>query len=815
MFRNYLKIAIRNLIRNKVFSIINITGLGLGVAAFIFIFQYITFEESINKFHANLPNLYRILFEDKTSPKQSTSESITSGLAPRLKDQFGEIIIFCRVISGSMTEGVVSVIDPKSNQLMQPFREKNLAYAETSFFEMFSFPLLQGKMDCIKNPNSVAISESYGRKYFNKENPVGKTLVLNNQFGKTIYNVNAVYKDFPKNSDLQYDIIFSLETLKNPANLNGNSWLEIDGLNSQFITAYLQLKNEVEYKNLDKKLNIFFKKILPQAPEVLHLQPLSEVHLAASLNNYYTTTGNLAFVYLMAGVAMIILIIAWFNYINLSTAASLKRIKEVGVRKVIGATKNQLIIQFLGESILLNICGLLIGILLVMSFQPFYNYLIEKPLSFGIFRENNFWLFGVSLLLIGSLASGSYTAFVLSSYKPAKILKGGFTKVGKPVLLREFLVVFQFSLSIILIVCTFVLFRQLKFMQNKNLSMKMEQVLVIKGATIGRDSTFNKKNDFFLNQLKSLSFVRQLSNSGTVPGNFYNWGTVGITSLNPKPGDEKKAYNIALIDENYFSTFNLKFLCGKDFSPQLCEVNWDAIDKVIINETTALNLGFEKPEQALGQKIKWGNEREIIGVVKDYHHQGVRKSIEPILFMPRHNGGYYAIRLNIDQVQSNMHELEKLYKSNFPGNPYEYFFADENYNNQYKTEIQYGNIFAIASSLAIVIACLGLFGLAMFSVEQKTKEIGIRKVLGATVSQVVSLLSKEFLKLVLIAFIIAVPIAWFAMNKWLQDFAYRTEMSWWIFAIAGIIAFLIALLTVSIQAIKAAMANPVKSLRSE
>ena len=815
MLQNYLKIALRNLLRNKVYSFINIAGLALGIISFLFILEYISFEKNTNQFHTNLPNLYRVLFENPKSAKRETWQSTTSGLAPRFKAQFPEIQNYCRVLEQSTSKGIISVSNNRNGQAAQLFRENEVGYAETSFFDMFTFPILQGDKNCLKETNSMAISESKAKKYFKNQNPVGKTLTMNNQFGKTLYTIKAVYKDFPQTSDLQYDMLFSLETLKNPANLNGNGWVEIDGLYNQFITAYYQLKQGVDVKQLAQKMNVEKKKLNPESIEILHLQPLAEMHLAASINDYLTTYGNITFVYLMAAIAMLILIIAWFNYVNLSTAGALKRAKEVGIRKVIGANKNQLIGQFLGESLLLNTASFTIAILLVISLQPFFNNLIDKPLSLNILFQNSFWVLGLLLLLVGTLASGTYTAFVLSSFKPVQTLKGVFAKSAGGILLRKFLVVFQFSISIILIAGTMVLYQQLRFMQNKNLGMDVEQIVVMKAPEIGGDSLFRLNNPAFLNQLRAMPFVKQVSNTGSVPGNWYSWAAAGIARLNPQKDDDKKNYNILMMDENYLNTFRIQLLAGQGFTSQLCETNFNEINKVIINEKAAISLGFADPKTAVGQKIKWGTEREVIGVVKDYNHQGLQKNIDPIVFLPRHNLGYFAIRMNTEQVQSHIGELENLYKKTFIGNPFEYFFADENYNKQYKSEIQYGTIFTVASSLAIFIACLGLFGLAMFSVEQKTMEFGIRKILGASVASITTLLSKDFLKLVGIAFIIAVPLAWFGMNKWLQDFAYRIEIQWWIFALAGLLAMSIALLTIGYQAVKIALTNPVKSLRTE
>jgi putative ABC transport system permease protein len=816
MIRSYLLIAFRNLWRNKAYSILNISGLGLGIAIFVFILQYLHFEYSVNRFHQKLPRLYRVLMEVSFTGKTLTWTSLPPGVAPLAKDKFSEVTDYCRMITGGTGSGIVTR-SGSQNTYLQAFREPNTAYADASFFTMFSFPVLQGTTGCLKDPNTVAISERYAVKYFGKEAPVGKTLSLNNQFGKTTYTVSAVYRDFPENSDLQFDMIFSLKTLENPANLNGNDWARLDNFNSQYIDTYFLLKEGANSKLLEQSINTFKKQTDPNAEELFRLQPLANIHLASSLSDYYVTNGNLGFVYVMAGVALLILGIAWFNYINLSTAASLKRAKEVGVRKVVGASRMQLINQFLGESFLFNVFGFVVALVLVMLLQSVYNAIIGKKLSLAMLSESWFWMRGASLLVTGSLLSGAYTAFSLSSFKPTQTLKGVFAKSGHGILLRKFLVVFQFSISIAMITATFIIFQQLQFMQQKKLGFNPEQIVSFQPENIAQDSLYGKKVRFLREELARLSFVKSVSHSGVLPGRGTNFGTQGITRLSPDKDDAKKNYSIAIVDEYYFPTLEIPFATGKNFSATDCERVWDRVDRLILNETAVSKLGFTSPEAALHQRLKWGDTKtyEIVGVIKNYHHQSLQKAIEPIVFVPQHSGTTFLAKINTQNIVQNMKTLEKMFKETFPGNPFDYVFADENYNKQYQTEILYSRLFTIASTLAIFIGCLGLFGLAMFSVEQKTKEIGIRKVLGASVSQIVTLLSKDFLRLVLLAFVIATPLAWYVMNKWLQDFAYRIDLQWWFFALAGSSALLIALLTVSFQAIKAALANPVKSLRTE
>ena len=699
--------------------------------------------------------------------------------------------------------------------------------ADGSFFDLFSFPVMAGQPTRLTQPNTVAMSAAAARKYFADKPALGQVLTLNNQFGKTPYTVVAVYTDIPGNSDIQADMVFSLTTLNNPANLNGSGWADPKGLESNYLNTYLQLAGAANVPSLESKLTRLIVQKNARFAETkasLKLQPVRQIHLADSLADTYPTTGKLSFVYLIGGVALLILLIAWFNYVNLSTVASLKRSKEVGIRKVAGATRGALIGQFLGESLLLNILGFGLGLLLLMMLQKSFNELIGKQLSLNILAVGNLWIAGLVFLVIGALASGGYTAFALSGMSPINTLKGnGQATTGRSRFswsagtMRQSLVVFQFAVSIALIVATTILYRQLQFMQNQDLGISTAQVLVIRGPEANKDSTFKQRSSAFRNELAGQSFVQRVSLTGTVPGQYYSFATSGIVKQrNAHPDDDKKTYNIAIVDDQYVATFGIKLAAGRNITPAEAESGW-AGHRVMLNETAVKWLGFSSAQAAVGQQINWQGGSEIVGVMKDYHHQSLQQSIGPIVFQPAYNDHYFALKLATKNggVQDNVAQLSDLYRQYFPGNPFEYYFADENYNKQYQTEQQYGRIFTVAAGLAILIACLGLFGLAAFTAEQRTKEIGVRKVLGASVASIVTLLSKDFLKLVLIAIVIASPIAWWAMNKWLQGFAYKIDIEWWVFVGAGLLAVGIALLTVSFQSVRAALMNPVKSLRSE
>ena len=808
MLQNYLKIALRNLTRNKVYGFVNIAGLAMGITAFLFILEYVSLEKSVNQFHRNLPNMYRMLCQNAQG---ESYPQVEPGWATRAKERFPEVKDFCRFEDG-IAQGIV-MNEAKNIS----FREEKIGYAEGNFFQFFSFPLKKGSAISLNKPDVVFISETSNKKYFNGANSIGKSLTLNNQFGKHSYTIEGIYANMGEESDIQMDMVFSLETLKNPANLNDNGWANIDNIDSQYINMFFLLNEGTDYHVFEKKITNLRRELQREKDATtFRIQPVSEVHLAASFSDKLQHTGNIKYVYMLMGIAFLILLIAWFNYINLSTANAMKRANEVGVRKVVGASRSNLIGQFLGESVLVNVLSFGLSFVLISLLQPLFNQIIGKELSLMILANSSVWMYGIGLLILGSLASGAYTAYVLSNFKPIETLKGKIIKTTKGVLLRKSLVISQFSISIALILFTLLIYRQLQFMQKQDLGMNISQLLVIQGPQIGKDSTYQTRKNTFLNALIQQNFVKDYCVSGSVPSRYYNFATQGFTSPKSKTGDENKAYSFVIIGDRYLKTYGIKLKVGRNFTPAECAVEWNNNNKILVNERTIKSLGFSSAEEAVNAKIKW-NERyvEIIGVVKDYNHQSLQKAIVPIIFYPQNNSNYFSIRLTGDKMQEKVASLEKLYKTCFSGNPFEYFFVDDNYNKQYISEKQYASLFTTASLWAIFIACLGLFGLATFTVESRTKEIGIRKVLGASVGNITALLSKDFLKLVLISVLIASPIAYYFMDTWLQDFAYRVEISWWIFALAGIMAIIIALLTVGYQSIKAALANPVKSLRTE
>jgi putative ABC transport system permease protein len=807
MFYNYLKIAYRTLIGQRVYSIINIAGLALGLTAFVLILQYVSLEYSVNKFHQKLPVMQQVLCQD---PKGESWLQVEPGWPAKWVENFPEVRAFCRFADG-IGEGIV-----KNDANNTSFREEKVGYADGNFFTLFTFPLLQGEATALEKPNVVFISASMALKYFGQDNALGKTLMLYNQFGNQRYTVEGVFEDMGDNSDIRFDLVFSLATLKSEANLNDNDWANLDNLDTQFAQVMLEVAPGSNIAALEAKMNELRRRLQPEKDAVsLRVRPFSQAHLAADFSDTLYHTGSLRYVWMLSGLATLILLIAWFNYINLSTANSLRRAGEVGIRKATGATVSHLVAQFLTETLLVNGLALMLACGLVWLLQPFFNELVGKKLSLFTLFDSSAAFVGIGVLFLGSLFSGVWAARLLAGFNPVETMRGKVAQRAGGLRLRQFLVIAQFGISAGLILATIVIFSQLRFMQNKDLGMQLDHLLIIRGPEIGTDETYATRRTAFWGDIANQSFVKDYCTSGCVPGDIYNFSTAGFTSPKSKPGDEEDSYKFAIIGERYLGTFGIALTAGRNFTAEECAVAWNNNSKILVNEKAAAALGLS-PEEALTTKIRWDErELDIVGVVKDYHHSGLQQPIAPIIFYPQNNRAYLTLRLSADQLPEKIGLIKTRFQQYFPGNPFDYFFADDNFEQAYKTERRYSSLFSAASLWAIFIACMGLYGLVAFTAGQRTKEIGIRKVLGATTIDITNLLAKDFLKLVLIAIAVATPITWYFMRGWLSNFAYQISLQWWMFVLAGFVALAIAMLTVSIQSVKAALANPVKSLRSE
>jgi putative ABC transport system permease protein len=794
MFKNYFKIAFRNLWKNKVFSFINIMGLTVGMTACFLIFLYVKFELSYDSFNSKADRTYRVVSDIKTPTEVLHASGPAWAVAPNAKDEFPEVESFVRIATDD------NVLIKKGDI---KFQETKAAWADSALFKVFDFKLLKGNPNtALKEPFSVVFSETAAKKYFGKTDPMGQTLLITGD--KLPAKVTGIMKDIPENSQIKADLFLSMTTITQKFN---------QSLDSQWgnygASAYLLLKPGTNAKALEKKFPAFLErrdgaemKKMQMYP-TLFLEPLKDVYLYSTRDD--SKTGHITNVYIFSIVAIFILLIACFNFIDLTTARSSERAKEVGIRKVVGAGRKQLAGQFLGESVVLCLIAFVLTFFLSWLLLPLFNQLAGKTISSSIFDHWDY----LGLLFFASigigLLAGIYPALVLSSFKPVIVLKGRFSTGTRGIILRKGLVIAQFTISIALIIATIVVYNQMNFMQNQDLGFSKDQMMVI-------DTNGDPAKNTFEQSVKDLPNVKSVAMSGSVPGG----GNPGAYSeIENKHGDMQIAnLDLYFVGFNFINQFKIKMVAGRGFSK---EFGTDTTQAMVLNEAAVKLFGYTSPEQAIGKRFKqWGREGKIIGVMKDFHFRSLQEEIKPLSMRIEPGGcNLVSIKVATTNLPKTIAAVEKKWKTLIPDRPFNYYFLDEFFNRQYRSEVRFGHLFLNFAILAIFISCLGLLGLASYSTIQRTKEIGIRKVMGASVSNIVNLLSIDFLKLVFISFVIAAPLAWYFMHQWLKDFAYRININWWIFLAAGVTAVLVALFTISFQAIKAAIANPVKSLRSE
>ncbi|MGN6400678.1 MAG: ABC transporter permease [Flavisolibacter sp.] len=807
MFQSYFKTAWRNIRRHKGYSAINILGLAIGIAACLLILQYVSFELSYEDFQVNKDRIYRVQQDRYDNGKLSTQWAAGAyAVGNSFKEAIPEIEDYVKVVpTGSVTAEAHN----------QPLKIEKVFFASPSFFKLFTYSVIAGnKTTAFTEPNTAALSENTARKIFGTTDVIGKPLELNRNSN---YTITAVYKDAPATTQLKPDILLSYATfVKRNTDSTGNgpenAWLW-DGC-----LTYLLLRKDADPASVEKKFVPIVEKFTGEDMKKYnsgvsyHLQSLKDIHLYSHYMMEPGENGDGKTVYLLMGIAFFIIVIAWVNYINLATARAITRAKEVGVRKAIGSQRSQLIVQFLSESALLNGIALLLALLIVLLAIPGFNRLTGQQLSFSLFGAPKFWLGLISLFLIGVFFSGLYPAFVLSGFKPVEVLKGKMGSTKQSALLRKSLVVFQFAASLFLLIGTLTVYKQIQFMREQPLGMNIEQTLVVSAPIVGIDSTYLQKISSFKQTVQQQSSVKNITVSTSIPGEAVGWNAGGIKLVGTDESTQKQ-YRVIGVDYDFIKTYGLKLIAGRAFSKDF------GSDKhsVIFNRKGIEQLGFNKPEEAIGKRIDfWGDQYTIEGVTENFHQQSLREAFEPLILrlIPDVSGD-----VSVKTTASQAHQTIKLVKAEwnrfFPGNTFEYFFLDDHFNEQYKADRRFGLVFTVFTSLAILVACLGLFGLASFTTLQRTKEIGIRKVLGASVGGILKLLYREFAMLLLLAFVVAAPIAWVMTSNWLQGYAFRINMQWTFFLLPFIAIIAIALITVSLQSIKAAIANPVKSLRTE
>ncbi|MFD2571050.1 ABC transporter permease [Spirosoma soli] len=785
MLRNYIKIAWRNIAKSKTFSFINVLGLALGMTCSLLILLWVQDERSINRFHANGSRIYQV-FENQrwTGNEVSTTQSTPGPLAPALVAEVPEV---AKAVKVTWEEERLLALGDKA------YKEKGRV-AGPDLFQIFSFPLLHGNAKtAISEPTSIVISEKVARKLFGKTDVLGRMIRLDNKENR---KVTGVLRDIPKTSALKFDFVLPLEPFEKE-----NQWLTKWDNNG--IRTFVLLHANANINRVNAKiLNMVHQHDKNVTTITTFLFPFEDAYLYSKFTNGQPDGGRIEYVRLFTIVAIFILIIACINFMNLATARSAKRAKEVGIRKVVGAERTFLIGQFVGEAVLTAGMALIFAIVLVQILLPFFNQLTEKEISIQ-YGNPFYWLTLLGLALVTGIISGSYPALFLSSLQPVKILKGTLRFNSGAVLFRQGLVVFQFALSLLLIIGTLIAGRQVDYIRTKNLGLDRENMVYM-----SLEGDLPKKFDVFKQELLQSPGIQTVSSSGSDPLAIGN-STIGVEWKGKDPAD-KTLFTQMPVSYDFINTMKIKLLDGRDFSKDIVTDSTN----YLVNEEAARRMGMKSP---VGQNLKfWGKSGKIIGLMKNFHLNSLRVAIEPlILRLDTTYNSTVLVRTQPGQTEKALASLKLLAKKYNPAYPFDYQFADESFEQQYKSETLIGKLANYFAILAIFIACLGLFGLAMFTAEQRTKEIGVRKVLGASIPSIVALLSKDFLRLVLIAILVASPIAWYSMSQWLQDFKYRIDIEWWVFAVAGLMAVVIALFTVSFQSIKAALMDPVKSLRAE
>ncbi len=789
MIKNYLKIALRNLKIHKAYSFINIFGLAIGMTYCILIALYVQDELSFDRYHENAACIFRLVPDLGTDTEPRRLAQGSPPMAPLIKAEFPEVVDAVRF---SKTSGLFQYQDKQ-------FQEDAVYFTDASIFNVFSFDLIKGNPEKILNsPNTLAINEKAALRYFGDEDPINKILIKEN--GDS-FMVTGVFKNLPSNSHFTFDMLVSWATFAVVYPEYAESW------GAFFVPTYLLLSESTDSTKLIAKLPEFLDRhVNPDWSVKLDLQPLTDIYLFSHRRGENGARGNATLLYILTGVAAFILLIASVNFMNLATARSISRAKEVGVRKVVGARRQQLIGQFMGEALFMSFTALFLAVGISLLLLPYFNDLTGKMLSFGYNSAGVSVAPLLGLAAVVGMIAGSYPALVLSGFKVTKVLKGAFKSSGHGKILRRGLVVLQFVISFILIVGTTVVYKQLHYIHNENLGFDKEQMLIIdfRGDPQVRKSAETVKEAFL-----SHPAIAKSSNSSRVPGKGATYTALVVNSDGETIDGIFAYYDI---DFDFIENYGLEVVAGR---PLLKEFVTDSLEAVLINESAVAFCGWISSEDAIGKSLDAGNgPRKIVGVVKDFNYNSLHQGVEP-MFLQIGAGRYISLHLNSNRFSQVIPELEGIWENQVPHLPFNFFFLDQQLDLQYRAEMRFGAVIGMFAILAIFIASLGLFGLAAFSAEQRTKEIGIRKVLGASISQIVILLSKEITTLVIVAMVVASPIAFFASREWLHNFAFRTEIGIGIFLLAGLLTLIIAWLTVSLPAAKAALTNTAEVLKYE
>lgn len=810
MIRNYLKIALRNLTKNKLYSFINIFGLAIGLTCFLLISLYVLDELSYDRQFKDADRIYRVNSDIKFGGTEQRMAVSSDPFGATLKKDYAEVEQYVRIYANNSRRFI-----KKGNEFLV---ENDCLHADSTLFDVFSLNMLEGNpKTALIAPNTLIVSEKTAKKYFGNTSALGKTLTIGVR-ESVEYTITGVYEDMPINAHFQANMILSLKSI--------NDYNFGNFLSHNFYT-YIKLREGVDYKQFEKKFDVVIEKyILPQAKEFMNIKsmndfekagnyihysltPLLDIHLKSDRIYELSSNSDIQYVYIFSIVALFLLLIACINFMNLSTARSANRAKEVGIRKVMGTQRNGLIMQFMSESVLTSYLAFGLSLVLTILLIPSFNDIAGKQFSIKTLFQLQYLPFLFLLPLVVGILAGYYPSFFLSSFRPIEVLKSKLNANFKRSNFRNTLVTFQFVTSLVLVISTVIIYQQLNYIQHKNLGFSKDQILVITGTSSLRDN-----NNVFKEEVKKIAGVKNATFAGFLP--VANSSRSDNSFSTEAVMTAKNAFNMQIwgIDEDYIPTLDMKVLKGRNFSKAFSTDS----SAIIINEQAAKLIGFDDP---IGKKLYTRNESNqvvgltIVGIVKNFHYQSMRETVGPLCFSYSRSAWVTAFKINTNEPQSVIKQVEAKWRSLAPEMPFNYHFMNESFDEMYRAEQRIGKVSLIFAVLTVLIACLGLFGLITYIAEQRTKEIGVRKVLGASIWSIVQLLSKDFLKLVCIAFVIATPLAYYAMYSWLKDFVFRIDISIWIFVGAGIITLLIALLTVSYQAIKAALMNPVKSLKTE
>lgn len=806
MLLNYLKTALRNLKRSALFSSLAILGLAIGMAACLLILHYVNFEKSYDRYHRDSERIYRLRYERTTEEGQKVQfASCCPPAVDAIRGAYPEVEEIARIFRYR------AVISRKDKNVH--FTEERMYFAEPDFFKIFDIAFIKGDpFDGIRSANNAFISRSTALKYYGDEDPMGKTFSVD---GKVDYAVAGIFEDVPLNSHLKFDILLSYQNLLSiyPPQVR-ESW----GYTGYF--TYLKLKPDADPAAFEKKMAdlvriraaglMDFYKVLVE----LKMQPLTDIHLTSHFMQEYEINGSRTSVNVLLIVAVFIIFMAWFNYLNLSTSRSLTRSREVGLRKAVGASRLQLVAQFFYETFVIYALAVLLALVLIKVFLPYFSRITGTPMGDSLWKASWFWLSLLALFLAGVFLTGAYPVAALSAFKPAVVLRGDLGNRPKGMNFRKALVVSQFVIALVLITATFSVYRQITYMKNYDLGFDLEQVMVVSIPRI-RDESFTESVISFKEELRKQSQVKKLCVVTEVPGRQIIWDNGGIRRAGEDAGKGKN-YQIVGIDYEFVDVFNLNIVQGRNFSKDFPADK----DALILNETAVKTMGFNSSEKAIGELVDyWGELYPIVGVMADYHQQSLKAAFEPHIYRLYPYGrppwGRFAIKIGVQDVKRTIQLIERYYEKFFPGNPFEFFFLDDYFNQQYMSDELFGRVIGIFSFLAVFVTCLGIFGMSSFIAIQRTREIGIRKVLGASTASILGLLMKEFHVLIGISLFIAWPLAFWGIQQWLNSFTYRMSWNFLLFLLPLFIVFVLATAAVSSNILKAALANPVDSIRHE